>query len=54
MLMRIHVCGINADGIYFIFNRLAFTFLAVTVINGMHKTTHIHEHTKSEADPDVG
>jgi hypothetical protein len=26
----------------------------VTVINGMHKTTHLHEHTKSEADPDVG
>jgi hypothetical protein len=32
---------------------MAITFLAVTVINGVHKTTHIHEHTKSEADPDV-
>jgi hypothetical protein len=31
---------------------LAFTLLAVTVINGMHKTTHIHEHSKSKANPD--
>jgi hypothetical protein len=53
MLMRIHVCGINQMA-FTLFNRMAFTLLAVTVINGMHKTTHIHEHTKSEADPDVG
>jgi hypothetical protein len=33
---------------------MAFILLVVTVINGMHKTIQIHEHTKSEADPDVG
>jgi hypothetical protein len=36
------------------FNRMAFTLLTVIVINGMHKSAHIHEHTKSEADPGVG